>query len=522
MNNRHDKILFWGCFIALITTSYAFISRMILCGGQFVADFGLDKVSVGELQGAGIWPFGVSIIVFSLFIDRIGYKVAMIFSFLCYLAYTTMAIAAYGAIHGASGDGLAAAQKHGYQLLYWGSIILGLGNGTVEAYINPVVATMFNKDKTKWLNTLHAGWPGGLVLGGLCTIALANTADWRITLGLILIPAVIFFLMLIGRTFPKSEREQAGIGYVDMLKELGVFGALVGFGLVFAQLGQVFGWSSGMVWGLTGAVVVAMVAITKSFGRPLLAFLIIIMMPLATTEIGTDGWISSLMEEPMKAAGHNAAWVLVYTSAIMMVLRFFAGPIIHKLSPLGLLATCATLAVVGLTALSKTNGAGMAVIFAAATLYAVGKTFFWPTMLGLTSEQCPKGGALTLNAMGGIGMLAVGILGFPLIGYLQESTATKKLESANPALYQTVTVEKKYLLGNYHAIDPVKSAAVTEAAASEDIKNATTTGQFSALGKMAMFPAFMLVCYIALLVYFKGKGGYKAVELAGSPAQPKH
>jgi len=72
MNNRHDKILFWGCFIALITTSYAFISRMILCGGQFAADFGLDKVSVGELQGAGIWPFGVSIIIFSLFIDRIG------------------------------------------------------------------------------------------------------------------------------------------------------------------------------------------------------------------------------------------------------------------------------------------------------------------------------------------------------------------------------------------------------------------------------------------------------------------
>ena len=71
--------------------------------------------------------------------------------------------------------------------------------------------------------------------------------------------------------------------------------------------------------------------------------------------------------------------------------------------------------------------AAMMAIFAAATLYAVGKSFFWPTMLGMTSEQCPKGGALTLNAMGGIGMLAVGILGFPFIGYLQESTATAKL-----------------------------------------------------------------------------------------------
>ena len=513
MNNRNDKILFWGCFIALITTSYAFISRMILCGGQFVTDFGLDKVSVGELQGAGIWPFGASIILFSLFIDRIGYKVAMLFSFVCYLIYAAMAMAAYGAIHGVTGDALVAGQHRGYQLLYWGSIILGLGNGTVEAYINPVVATLFNKDKTKWLNILHAGWPAGLVLGGLCTIALATCTDWRLSLGLILIPAFIFVFLLIGLKFPKSEREQAGIGYLAMLKELGAFGALVGFGLVLAQLGQVFAWSSTVVWGLTGAVVVIFLVLTKSLGRGILGVLILIMMPLATTEIGTDGWISSLMEEPMKAAGNNPAWVLVYTSAIMMGLRFCAGPIIHRLSPLGLLATCAALAAVGLTALSKTHGAGMAVIFAAATLYAVGKTFFWPTMLGLASEQCPKGGALTLNAMGGIGMLAVGILGFPFIGYLQETSATHQLQASHPALYQTVTVQKNYLLGAYQAIDPVKSAAVTGDAEQAAIKSVTVTGQFSALGKMALFPSAMLACYLALMFYFKSRGGYRPVLL---------
>jgi len=89
------------------------------------------------------------------------------------------------------------------------------------------------------------------------------------------------------------------------------------------------------------------------------------------------------------------------------VLRFFAGPIIHRLSPLGLLAACSSLAVVGLLALSKTNGASMAAIFGAATLYGIGKTFFWPTMLAVASEQCPRGGALTLNAVGGIGMIAV-------------------------------------------------------------------------------------------------------------------
>ena len=218
----------------------------------------------------------------------------------------------------------------------------------------------------------------------------------------------------------------------------------------------------------------------------------------------------------MKTAGHNAGWVLVFTSAIMMVLRFCAGGIAHKLSPLGLLASCATLAIIGLTALSHTATAGMAAIFAAATVYAVGKSFFWPTMLAVTSEQCPKGGALTLNAVGGIGMLAVGILGMPFIGFLQESTSTKELAAKNQAIHQVVTVEKDYLLGKYHAVDPVKAEAVKDAAGQESLKAARTAGQFGALGKMAMFPAFMLCCYLGLIVYFRSRGGYKPVQLDGS------
>jgi hypothetical protein len=258
-------------------------------------------------------------------------------------------------------------------------------------------------------------------------------------------------------------------------------------------------------------------AVTRSFGRLLLAFLILIMMPLATTEIGTDGWISSLMEVPMKNAGGNPGWVLVYTSAIMMVLRFCAGPIVHKLSPLGLLATCATLAVLGLTALSHTGNltgsTALLGIFAAATLYACGKTFFWPTMLGITSEQCPKGGALTLNSMGGIGMLAVGILGFPFIGYLQETTATTLLEASNQKVAQAVTEKKTYLLGEYRAIDPAKEAKVTSEEGKTAIQNAKTESQFSALGKMAIFPAIMLCGYLILIVYFRSRGGYKAVHI---------
>ncbi len=515
-DSHPSKLVFWGCFIALIATSFGFITRMLLLG-RFAQDFGLDKVQVGELQGAGIWPFAISIILFSLIIDRVGYRISMIFSFVCYAGYLALASLAYSAIQGQEGAALAAAQQRGHALLYWGSIILGLGNGTVEAFVNPLVATMFSKEKTKWLNKLHAGWPAGLVFGGLITIALGSVAsegDWRLVLGLIALPSVLFFALLIGARFPRSEREQAGVSYRDMLGEFGMVGALVAFGLIFAQLGQVFGWGLAVTAALTAVVVLGFGAYTRRLGSGLLAFLILLMMPLATAEIGTDGWISSLMEHPLAASGYHPGWVLVYTSAIMMVLRFVAGPIVHRFSPIGLLMGSSALAIVGLFLLSRCAEAPLAAIFGAATLYAVGKTFFWPTMLGVTAEQCPRGGALTLNAMGGVGMIAVGVLGFPYIGALQEKTASARLHAEAPALAQSVLVEKSYLLGDYAAINPEKAAAVTDAAAKATLDAAQVAGQFDALAHMAFFPAFMLAGYVLLFAHFRRKGGYRPVDLS--------
>jgi len=522
-----NKTIFWGCFIALITTSFAFFTRMYLCDVRFGTDFGLDKVAIGSLKGAGVWPFAISIILFSLVIDKIGYRVAMLFSFVCYVVYLVLACLAYAAIQGVSGADVAAAQQRGHSLLYWGSIILALGNGTVEAFINPVVANMFSREKTKWLNILHAAWPGGLVIAGIMTIALADTAangDWRIVLGIIALPAVIYLAMLVTAKFPVSETEQAGVSYRDMLAEFGGFGALVGFGLIFMQLGEVFSWPLQVTGALTLLVTLGFTAYTRSVGRGILAFLIIIMMPLATTEIGTDGWISGLMEEPMKEAGFNAGWVLIYTSAIMMVLRFFAGPIVHKLSPIGLLILSCVLAVAGLLALSQTGSSVLAVIFAAATLYGFGKTFFWPTMLGITAEQCPKGGAVTLNAISGIGMIAVGVLGFPYIGFLQERTASTELAAGSQEIAAEVLVEKQYLGVPYNAIDPKKAGSIEADGAAEALLAASKAGQFDALAKMAAFPGFMLVCYVILAFYFQSRGGYTAVHLTAEEdrTHPSH
>jgi MFS family permease len=513
-HSKNDKTVFWGSFIALITTSMAFIIRAILINsGIWPEEFGLDKVQGGVLFGAGIWPFAISIILFSLIIDRVGYKFAMFFSFGCYAVFGALALMAYGVVDGATD--VAVAQAKAWNYLYWGSVILGLGNGTVEAFINPVVATLFKDEKSKWLNILHAGWPGGLVLGGMLAIGLSEVVaeDWRILIALMFLPAFVYLVMLAKVEFPVNERVAAGSSYREMLAEFGVAGAFIAFALIFAQLGQVFAWSTALTWVLVGLSVVAYGAYSRSWGNFLLLVLLVIMMPLATTEIGTDGWISGLMEKPMHEAGWDPTWVLVYTSAIMVVLRFNAGPVIQRFGPLGLLASCAALAIVGLYLLSFAKS--VAFIFFAATLYGVAKTYFWPTMLGVVAEQTPKGGALTLNATAGIGMLAVGILGFPFIGFLQESSVTSAIEDELPAVYEQVTTENDYLLSNYTALNADAVAQLPEAVQQQAsvIKERETQG---ALAKMSMFPAFMLICYLGLIIYFKSQGGYKPKVIGGA------
>jgi len=231
-HSKNDKIVFWGCFIALITTSMSFIMRAdLINSGIWANEFGLDKVQSGVLFGAGIWPFAISIILFSLIIDRVGYKFAMLFSFGCYTVFGVLALTAYGLVDGATPETLEAARSSAWNYLYWGSVILGLGNGTVEAFINPVVATLFKNEKSKWLNILHAGWPAGLVLGGILFIVLGGVIeqDWRVLIAFMFAPALIYLFMLLKATFPVNERVAAGSSYREMLGEFGVVGALVAF-----------------------------------------------------------------------------------------------------------------------------------------------------------------------------------------------------------------------------------------------------------------------------------------------------
>jgi MFS family permease len=492
-NGAPSMWLFYACFIALVATSFGFIVRTQIIG-DWGFEFNLTETQKGELLGVGLWPFALSIILFSLVIDRIGYGTAMIFAFVCHVSSAIITIFA-----------------DGYTMLYIGTFIVALGNGTVEAVINPVVATVYSKEKTKWLNILHAGWPGGLVLGGFLALVMGPTIDWEWKVALILIPAVIYGFMLFRCKWPVQERVKAGVSFKEMLQEAGIIGAGIVIIIMMGEIGRLAEFSF-LTWlGIALILIILYGLYVRSIGQPMFIFLLLIMIPLATTELGTDSWVTELVIPVMSGLGIQPGWILIYTSLIMMILRFFAGPIVHRLQPLGLLATCAAIACIGLIFLSKATGM---MIFLAATLYGVGKTFFWPTMLGVVSERFPKGGALTLNSIAGMGMLSVGVIGAVLLGNIQDNKVESDLLEKNQAIHEQVVGEEKVsIFGLYRPILPDKVAQLPD----EDQKVVTdvqATAKQSALMTVAIFPFIMLICYLILIFYFRSKGGYKPVELA--------
>ena len=151
----------------------------------------------------------------------------------------------------------------------------------------------------------------------------------------------------------------------------------------------------------------------------------------------------------------------------------------------------------------------MLIVFAAVTCYGLGKTFFWPTTLGVVSEQFPKGGALTLSAVAGVGMISVGVLGNPLLGTVQDKFLDQRLAAQNPALHEKITepAQSKYGL-SFQPLDKTKIAALSDAEKAE-VENVRIANNQATLAKVAVLPAIMFLCYCGLLLYFKSRGGYR-------------
>jgi len=177
---------------------------------------------------------------------------------------------------------------------------------------------------------------------------------------------------------------------------------------------------------------------TGDFGKVFSCFasipfivLIVLHALIGYMELGVDSWMTKLMENLLP----NSILILVYTSALMFVLRFFAGPIVHKVNPIGLLLGSSIIACLGLLWLGSPIQS-VFMIFVAATFYSFGKAFLWPTMLGVAGERYPQSGSVAMGALGAAGMICVGQVAGPRIGAQQGYELSSHLEQTAPDTFQ--------------------------------------------------------------------------------------
>mgnify|MGYP003301063007 FL=1 len=263
----------------------------------------------------------------------------------------------------------------GFTLLLLSSFLIGFANGSVEAACNPLIADMYTSNRTTMLNKFHVWFPGGIVIGALATNFM-NTLGlgWQLKIAIMIIPTLIYGFMFFKAIFPKSENIDTDTS--NNIKSL--------FSLLFI-------------------------------------FIAVCMTLTATTELGTQQWLQPLLEK----SGANPMLILAMTTGIMAVGRYFAGPIVHKLNPIGVLFMSAIVSTVAIYFMSIADGTGL---YGAAILFAFGVCYFWPTMIGFVAEYIPKTGALGMSLVGGMGMFATGIWN-PIIGSWIDTNTKNALES---------------------------------------------------------------------------------------------
>jgi MFS family permease len=526
------KRLLWAGFLAILAAGIGFGIR----GGilaTWAADFGFTGAQLGAIGGAGFTGFCFGIFIGGLIVDKIGYGKLIVAAF---LFHVLSAFITFAATKGQS-------QETAYMFLYIGTFVFALANGTLEAVANPLVSTLFPNNRTHYLNILHASWPAGLVLGGLVGWILGEgmQVSWKIQLGLFLVPTALYGIAFMGQSFPKSEASAKGLSVGQMLQDVGILGALVAcflVGLFFRdQLGGILAFFtgnsffasaawSGLAWAVA-LVLVLIVGIKTSFamGSLLLFVLFITHALVGAVELGTDGWIQNITGNILTPA--QGKILFVFTSLLMFSLRFCADFIERnlKVSPIGLLFICSMLAVIGLRMTSGIETFAGAMV--ALAVYAIGKTFFWPTMLAVVGDRFPRTGAVAMSLMGGIGMMSAGLLGGPGLGYAKDRFTAEHLLATAPAVYEQYkasTPSRFLFLQEVHGLDGTElSQAQTAAAKTPEQKiaaDASIVGDRETLKADAYIPAAMALVYLLLFLYFKAIGGYRPVHIdTAAPAR---
>ncbi len=523
--------LLWAGFTAILAAGVGFAIR----GGildNWGREFGFTGLQLGAIGGAGFTGFCFGIIIGGIVADKIGYGKLVVAAF---AFHVISAFVTFMAVQGT-------APELAYKYLFWGTFLFAVANGTLEAVANPLVATLFPNQRTHYLNILHASWPAGMILGGVAGWILDDRLqlDWKIQLGLFLIPTVAYGLMFLGQAMPRSEASRQGLTLGQMMSEVGLLGGAVVCYLLALFLGDVIGGLIGsrtvglyIGYAMGAGLLLGIGLITQfSLGSKLLFVLFLAHAMVGAVELGTDQWIQNITGNILTS--EQGKFLFVFTSAVMFALRFCADFIEKRigLSPVGLLLVCSVLAFIGLNLTSHVNSFVAALV--ALTVYGIGKTFFWPTMLAVASDRFPKTGAVAISIMGGIGMMSAGLLGSPGLGYLKDRYSGEALQEVDPALFEQYKASQpsKFLaiLPEATGLDGAKMGEISERLATlraadssatpddldpEEAKvmNASIEGDRRTLRTDAFIPLTMAVIYLGLLLYFKSIGGYRPISI---------
>lgn len=507
--------LLWAGFLAILAAGVGFAIR----GGIFASwgkEYGFTAAQLGAIGGAGFSGFCFGIIIGGLFVDKIGYG-------------KLVCVALVGHILSAFVTFAASTPDNAYNYLFWGMFIFAYANGTLEAVANPLVATLYPSNRTHYLNILHASWPAGMVIGAVAGWIFGDGMHWgwKAQLSLYLVPTALYAILFLGQSFPKSEAAAKGSSFVEMFKDVGILGSAVAcffLAKFFASLPIITATGHGDLIGNGIGVLLMIVAVVISrfsIGSVLLCILFITHSLVGAVELGTDGWIQNITGNLFTP--EQGKQLFIWTSAIMFSLRFCAHFIERtlKLSPVGLLCVCATIACIGLNLTSGITTMTMA--FVALAVYAIGKTFFWPTMLAVVGDRFPQTGAVAMSIMGGIGMLSAGLVGGPGLGYLKDRYAGEELKAKDAALFEEYKAPAPSKFLNIEStaafgLDGKKLGDAKDAKektpAQQTVVTADQAGDRHTLKSDSYIPAAMAVIYLLLFLYFKTIGGYKPVHLA--------
>jgi len=344
MNVNRNRLFVGSCF-ALITTAFAFAIRAGIMN-DLAKDFKLSDTELGWINFMGAFGFPIATLIGGPLYNSLGPKNIGFIAFFSHLIGITASIL-----------------SDSFLPLFFSTFIISFGNGMVEAAFNPMIASMYDANKTTMLNRFHVWFPGGLAIGALIAFSLASIDTWQLKIAVMYIPTLIYGFLFFGQKFPQASGSLS-TSNTENLKAI--------------------------------------------FSSPLYLFMLVCMMMTATTELGTQGWVERILGQ----SGAQPLLIFAFVTGLMAIGRLFAGPIIHRLNITGVLLGSAIISAIAIYLMSSATGP---MVYVCAVLFAVGVCYFWPNMISFVAVYMPKTGALGMSLMGGVGMVGLSIFN-PIIG----------------------------------------------------------------------------------------------------------